>query len=115
MRHGIAHSSSLSSNGNASPLLRVQRLSQASKANNGIDRCAAMVRDMAAGGAFRGSVYGPIATELKMRPDAPAHAAAALENSLGAKNLSAFVCENDADGDLLRKCAFLPPWTFLLR
>lgn len=60
---------------------------------------------VAEGGTFRGNVYGPVATEMRLHEGVPAHAAAVLEVAIAARFLTMFVVEEHADQDTLRRRA----------
>lgn len=80
----------------------MQKLEQ--NRNHGIMRVTEHVHKLLHEGAFKGHVYGPIATEIKMKAGAPAHAAHALENAIAQKIQAAFVTEYREDQDTLLRC-----------
>lgn len=53
---------------------------------------------------FKGNVYGPVATEISIRPEAPPHAAAVLEVAIANRVMSMFIVEHYEDQDKLREC-----------
>jgi hypothetical protein len=63
------------------------------------------VHELVAQKAFKGNVFGPVATEIKIRPEAPPHAAAALEVAIANRIMSMFIVEQYEDQDKLRGCA----------
>lgn len=71
--------------------------------NRGIRDFTKHVEDMKKAGRFKGSVHGPIGTEVRMLDGAPPHAAAALENCVPKRVWSAFVVEHSEDQALLRE------------
>lgn len=75
--------------------------------NRGLGAFVRHVEEMKGQGRFKGAVYGPIGTEVRMLPGVPAHAAAALENCVPKRVWSAFVVEHSEDQALIRECA--PP------
>ena len=77
------------------------------KGNRNLTRFADRVAELQRGNQCRGRIYGPVATEIKVKPNAPKHAAAAIENSVQNRILASFVTEHVDDQRLLRQCA--PP------
>jgi hypothetical protein len=72
--------------------------------NRGIQKFYYRMVQMRQEGAFQGHVYGPVATEIRMRPGVPQHAATAVEMSIPSRVMAAFVVEHGGDRDTLREC-----------
>jgi hypothetical protein len=72
--------------------------------NRGITEFTKLVEQMKKQNVFKGHVYGPLATAIKLVPGMPPHAATALENCVKRRVWSAFVVEHGSDQALLLKC-----------